>query len=30
MAKQILYGENARKAIERGVNALADTIKITL
>lgn len=30
MAKQILYGEDARRAIERGVNALADTVKITL
>jgi len=30
MAKQILYGEEARRAIERGVNALADTVKITL
>ena len=30
MAKQILYGENARQALERGVNALADTVKITL
>lgn len=30
MAKQLLYGEDARKAIEKGVNALADTVKITL
>lgn len=30
MAKQIKYGEEARKALERGVNALADTVKITL
>jgi len=30
MAKQIKYGEDARKAIERGVNALADTLRITL
>ena len=30
MAKQIIYGEDARKAIERGVNQLADTVKITL
>ena len=30
MAKQILYGEEARKAIEKGVNQLADTVKITL
>lgn len=30
MAKQILYGEDARKALERGVNQLADTVKVTL
>lgn len=30
MAKQILYGEEARKALERGINQLADTVKITL
>ena len=30
MAKQIIYGEEARKAIESGVNQLADTVKITL
>ena len=30
MAKQIIYGEEARRAIERGVNKLADTVKITL
>ena len=30
MAKQIIYGEEARKAIERGVNQLADTVRITL
>ncbi len=30
MAKQILYGEDARQALERGVNSLADTVKITL
>ncbi|MGI5977753.1 MAG: chaperonin GroEL [Candidatus Limivicinus sp.] len=30
MAKQIIYGEEARKAIERGVDQLADTVKITL
>ncbi len=29
-AKQIIYGEEARKALERGVNQLADTVKITL
>ena len=30
MAKQIKYGEEARRALENGVNALADTVKITL
>ena len=30
MAKMIKYGEEARKALEAGVNALADTVKITL
>lgn len=30
MAKQIKYGEEARKALESGVNQLADTVKITL
>ena len=30
MAKQIVYGEEARRALERGVNQLADTVKITL
>ncbi|MFO7153596.1 MAG: chaperonin GroEL [Caldicoprobacter oshimai] len=30
MAKQLIYGEEARRAIERGVNKLADTVKITL
>jgi len=30
MAKQIVYGEEARRALEKGVNALADTVKITL
>ncbi|MFS8501296.1 MAG: chaperonin GroEL [Caldicoprobacter sp.] len=30
MAKQLVYGEEARRAIERGVNKLADTVKITL
>ena len=30
MAKQIKYGEEARKALENGVNTLADTVKITL
>ncbi len=30
MAKEILYGEEARRALERGVNALADAVKVTL
>ena len=30
MAKQLLYGQEARKALEAGVNVLADTVKITL
>jgi chaperonin GroEL len=30
MGKQIVTGENSRQAILRGVNALADTVKITL
>ncbi len=30
MSKQIIYGEDARRALERGVNQLADTVKITL
>ena len=30
MAKQIKYGEEARKLLESGVNQLADTVKITL
>ncbi len=30
MAKQIKYGEEARKALEAGVNTLANTVKITL
>lgn len=30
MAKQFKYGEEARKALEAGVNMLADTVKITL
>ncbi len=29
-AKQLLYGEEARRALEAGVNALADTVKVTL
>jgi chaperonin GroEL len=30
MAKQIVYGEKSRQALLRGVNQLADTVKITL
>ena len=30
MAKQLLYGEEARRALERGINSLANTVKITL
>ena len=30
MAKQLKYGEDARRALEKGINALADTVKITL
>ena len=30
MAKQIIYGEDARKALLGGINKLADTVKITL
>src|SRR5688572_12476048 len=30
MAKQIVYGEESRQAILRGVNALADAVKVTL
>ena len=30
MAKQIIYGDEARKALESGINKLADTVKITL
>ena len=30
MSKEILYGEEARKALQRGVDQLANTVKITL
>ena len=30
MAKQIKYGEEARKALQTGIDSLADTVKITL
>ena len=29
-AKQIVYSENSRQAIQRGVNQLADAVKVTL
>ena len=30
MAKELKHGEEARKALQKGVNSLADTVKITL
>lgn len=30
MAKQILYDEQARRALEEGINAVADTVKVTI
>lgn len=30
MAKQIIYGEDARKSLQAGIDQLADTVKITL
>lgn len=30
MAKQLLFMEDARKSLEKGVNTLADTVKVTL
>ena len=30
MAKQIIYGEEARSSLEKGVNQLADTVKLTI
>src|SRR6266571_7271208 len=30
MAKQIVYGEHARQAVLRGINQLADAVKVTL
>ena len=30
MAKEIIYGVEARKALEKGVNKLADTVRVTL
>src|ERR1700750_2218595 len=30
MAKQIIYGEHSRHAVLRGINQLADAVKVTL
>ena len=30
MAKDIIYGEDARKALQTGIDKLANTVKITL
>ena len=30
MAKEIKYGADARKALEAGVNKLADTVRVTI
>ena len=30
MAKQIIYGENARKSLQAGIDQLANTVKVTL
>ena len=30
MAKQLNFGDDARRALEKGLNTLADTVKITL
>ena len=30
MAKQIIYGEEARRALEKGVNQLSDTVRLTI
>ena len=30
MAKQIIYGEDARKALQSGIDKLANTVKVTL
>ena len=30
MSKEILYGEDARRALERGINQLANTVKVTM
>ena len=30
MAKDIIYGEKARRSLQAGIDKLADTVKITL
>ncbi|MBC8589118.1 chaperonin GroEL [Paratissierella segnis] len=30
MAKEVKFGENARRSMEKGINQLADTVKVTL
>ena len=30
MAKQLLFGEEARKALKKGIDTLADAIRVTL
>ena len=30
MAKEIIYGEEARRRMQKGVDKLADTVKVTL
>ena len=30
MSKMIIFGDEARQAMERGVNQLADTVKVTM
>ena len=30
MAKQLQYSDDARRSLEKGINTLADTVKITL
>ena len=30
MAKDVIFGEEARKALQAGVDKLADTVKVTL
>ena len=30
LAKQLMFGEDARRSLEKGVDTLADAVKITL